>query len=399
MNTPLQPSSFINIVSYPVEFQQIICEKSQNFVGREFVFTAIAHFLHRYNRGYFTIVGAPGSGKSAILAKYVTVNLHVLYYNTQLEGKNHAEEFLRNICTQLVEFLQGFSRNSTQASLQLDRETSFHQKLPDNATKGSWFLSLLLQKISDYLEPEKRLIIAIDALDSVDLKSQSSNSNLFYLPRYLPDKVYFLLSRRPFLREKSGLLIETPSQILDLENYPKHNREDMQVYIQQNLKTWLTKDNINEQEFIARLTDISENNFMYLSQVLPVIAGNFGADETSQFVKMLHTVPLQSPNFITSFLSPELLTYYQSHWQKMRSQSLSDLEFGVLRVLTLLPILKQEGGMSVEDIAQTIDEDVFDVEEVLENWLEFLQQQVREGEVRYSFYHSSFCHWLSQQIK
>jgi hypothetical protein len=56
---------------------------------------------------------------------------------------------------------------------------------------------------------------------------------LFYLPRYLPQAVYFLLTRRPFPKEKSGLLIETPSQILDLAAYPERNRQDVQAYIRQ----------------------------------------------------------------------------------------------------------------------------------------------------------------------
>jgi len=80
--------------------------------------------------------------------------------------------------------------------------------LPDNVTEGSWFLSLLLQKISDSLEPNQRLIIAIDALDAIAPNSQAPSSNLFYLPRYLPHQVYFLLTRRPFVRERSRLLIE-----------------------------------------------------------------------------------------------------------------------------------------------------------------------------------------------
>ncbi|MDB9319027.1 MULTISPECIES: ATP-binding protein [Cyanophyceae] len=62
----------------PREFEQIIHEKSHNFVGRDFVFTAIDEFIHRYNRGYFTIIGAPGSGKSAILAKYAIDHPHVV---------------------------------------------------------------------------------------------------------------------------------------------------------------------------------------------------------------------------------------------------------------------------------------------------------------------------------
>ncbi|BAY45801.1 hypothetical protein SAMD00079811_34080 [Scytonema sp. HK-05] len=54
--------------------------------------------------------------------------------------------------------------------------------------------------------------------------------------------------------------------------------------------------------------------------------------------------------------------------------------------------------MSAEDIAQTINEDEFDIEEVLENWLEFLQVEPIEGKTRYSLYHSSFRNWLTQQL-
>ncbi len=77
-------------------------------------------------------------------------------------------------------------------------------------------MPLLLQKISDLLSPDERLIIAIDGLDRIDAQNQPPGTNLLYLPRYLPDKVYFILTRRPFLREKSGLLIEAPSQVFDL---------------------------------------------------------------------------------------------------------------------------------------------------------------------------------------
>ncbi|NMG22692.1 ATP-binding protein, partial [Brasilonema bromeliae SPC951] len=107
MKTPPSQAP-INSASYPTEFQQVILEKSQNFIGREFIFTAITDFLHRHKRGYFTIVGVPGSGKSAILAKYVTENYHVIYYNAQIVGKNRAEEFLRDVCTQLIEWLHNF---------------------------------------------------------------------------------------------------------------------------------------------------------------------------------------------------------------------------------------------------------------------------------------------------
>src|SRR5919199_6984240 len=132
MSTTPRSPIVTNTRGHPSEFHQLITEKSENFVGREFVFAAINEFLHKYAHGYFTLIGAPGSGKTAILAKYVTSNPHVIYYSAQIEGKNRADEFLITICNQLIDYLRATTRDSLDTSL------------PDNATEGSWFLSLLL---------------------------------------------------------------------------------------------------------------------------------------------------------------------------------------------------------------------------------------------------------------
>ena len=333
---------------HPIEFQQVIVEKSQNFVGRAFVFSAISNFLHRHNRGYFTIVGAPGSGKSSILAKYVTENPHVIYYNAQVAGKNYAEEFLATICTQIAS----------------SGETSLHS---------------LLQQVSDELEPQQKFIIAIDALDAIDRTNQTPGSNLFYLPRYLPRGVYFLLTRRPYIKKKSGLLIEAPSQVLDLAEYPQQNREDVQAYIGQYFTS--------EQEFITQLTVKSENNFMYLSQILPAISEGFSC-EPYQFVELSDATSLQLPG---------LEAYYQQHFQKMippnSPSSERELKLSVLSVL-----VQHFSSVSAEAIARIIDADEYDVEEILENWHEFLILQQIDREIRYSFYHASFCNFLCKQL-
>ncbi len=280
------------------QFQKIILQKNQNFTNYEFIFTTINNFLHKYNRGYFTIVGSPGSGKSAILAKYVRDNPDVIYYNAQVEGKNTAGEFLKYICTQIVE-----TRNFS----------SLHP-IPDNSTEGSWFLSLLLQKISAHLKPTQPFIIAIDALDAIKPNSQPPGTNLFYLPRYLPDGVYFILTRRPYKKEQSGLLIEAPSQILNLSEY--------------SLKNWE-----NEQTFTQ-------------------------------------------------------------HWQKMQGEGLSDVALSVLGVLTSAA----KEGVSLSEITQITNADVFDIQEVLDNWFEFLQQHRLGKETYYSLYHPHFRDWLAKQI-
>ncbi|MFN6535012.1 MAG: AAA family ATPase [Nostoc sp. EkiNYC01] len=331
MNTSPRPPTPINTLSYPREFQQVIFEKTQNFVDRPFVFTAISNFLQRHNRGYFTIVGAPGSGKSAILAKYVQENPHVIYYNAQLPGKNRAEEFLTSTCTQLAR------------------------------TSGDTSLYSLLQQVSDQLNPEQKLIIAIDALDAIDTSHQSIGSNIFYLPRYLPQGVYFLLTRRPFLKTKSGLLIEAPSQVLDLAAYPEQNREDIDAYIRRYIN--------NDEELVTQLIANSENNFLYLSQILPTISKEFDG------------------------LPPDLEAYYQQHLDKMIPVNLSseerELKLSVLKVLA-------EGSSSAETIASRIDVDEYDVEEVLEDWREFLRLEEVDGEVCYGVYHWSFGDFLQE---
>ncbi|BAY25818.1 hypothetical protein NIES2100_56260 [Calothrix sp. NIES-2100] len=387
----------INSRGHPTEFEQIITEKSDNFVGREFVFTAIDEFIHRYRRGYFTVVGAPGSGKSAIFAKYATDHPDVVYYNVEVEGKNRAEEFLKVVCHQLVEWLQSCStppQPSPQARRELDVQdfaalAGGVRGVGDNAGEGSWFLSVLLQQISDELEPEQKLILIIDGLDRIDSNSQSPGTNLFYLPRYLPDGVYFLLTRRPFLREKSGLLIETPSQSLDLGQYSEENWQDIQRYIQQftlrlrsgltdeNIKSWLSDRQINEEEFCTSLAAKAENNFMYVSRVLAAIALGFDPQALND-----NQVP------------PGLDAYYQQHWQKMMT-AIPDEDFSqaVLKVL-----VQQQQPISVEAIAQIIDGDEFDVEEVLESWFEFLRQEEMGGEKYYSFYYGNFRDWLAEKV-
>ena len=413
--SPRPPTMNNSIVNHQ-EFAAIIHQKSANFLGRDFVFTAINNFLNRYNRGYFTIIGLPGSGKSAIIAKYINQenlpeNRQVIYYNAELEGKNHAEEFLKYICSQIIATFD-------QISL---------PNLPDNATEGSWFLSLLLQQISDHLQsnqPNQKLIIAIDSLNCINSQLQPPGTNIFYLPRYVPQGVYFLLTRRPFLSDNSGLLIEAPVQSLHLEDYPQENKRDIQNYIRRNLtpltplpyegmgeqdasnspspiteieeknlsnspllvgeglgersiKSWLNTHQINEAEFMTNLTNRSENNFMYVSQILAAITNNF----------------YPQPSQIGTSFPPQLETYYQQHLEKMLGSQYQDFPLAVLQVLaqTTQPI-------SVTDMANFLNTDEYDIEELLENWLEFLQIETISDSTTYKFYHDNFRQWLIKSL-
>ncbi|WP_016951019.1 ATP-binding protein [Anabaena sp. PCC 7108] len=325
--------------------------KSENFVGRDFVFSAIDNFLHRYPKGYFTIVGVPGSGKSTILDQLVLQNPDIIYYHAQFPGKNRVEEFFTDVCTQLITKFQSC----------LNRE-NLHFDNYDSSV-----FSLLLQQISERLSLESKLIIIIDGLEAINLADQAIGTNLFHLPRYLPDKVYFIFARRPYKKSHTGLLIEAPSQVLDLSDFQRENREDVKEFIR---KKRTTETQSSQRNIIDLIDD--EDNFMYVQQVLTAFAEGF-YDEND-----VNNFPLG------------LESYYQQHWEKMQGDGFSDVAVNVLWVLTV----GEMQPMSALTISQEINVDVFDVMEVIEMLLEFMQEFRTDKETKYQLYHHGFRLWL-----
>ncbi len=338
-----------NTRGHPQYFQSIITEKSRNFVGRKFVFSAINNFINQYDKGYFTLIGEPGSGKSSILAKYANNNDNLVYYNfdvseTSLNNKEY-EIFLEIVNYQLKEILSSLDLND------LDNELE----------NSSNLFSSLLQKISDNLPQNKPLIIIIDSCHKLDINQYKRGANLLYLPRYLPKNVYFILTRRPFPNNKSSLLIETPSQILDLSNYPAENNKDIQTYL---------KNYANNQEILQKL-DNDETNFMYVSEII------------------------KDPNLSPETLPENLENYYQEHWNIMNKTIEKETEIS-LQILQCL--LQEKSLISLETIAEILDKDEYDIEIILEQWREFLHLETKENIPYYQFYHPSFHHWLKEKL-
>jgi len=145
-----------------LEFQSLIQDKTTDFVGREYVFDSIKTFIENNPNGYFTIIGDPGQGKSAILAKYVQNTGCVAHFNVQLQGINRAEQFLESVCRQLV--------------IRYDLP---YDPLPSRATQDGKFLSQILEKVTHQAKGQP-VVIAVDALDEVDSASYREG-NILYL--------------------------------------------------------------------------------------------------------------------------------------------------------------------------------------------------------------------------
>jgi DNA-binding XRE family transcriptional regulator len=343
----------------PPEFEPLIKEKIKTFCGRKFVFKAFEQFLNTNPNGYFTVVGDAGMGKSAIAAKYVFDHQAICYFNILAERRNRPELFLKSIRQQLINRYQ----------------------LQD---AGDANLATLLAKVSQKLSSGEDLVIVVDALDEVE---QEPGDNLLHLPMTLPERVYFLLTRRPYNLGKKRLTVSpgVPVKELDLtaSHYVDFSRDDVKEYIRlflnddpdyrDALRKWIQDRNIPPEEFVEQVAAKSENNFMYLRYVLVGIARGFYDDLNLK----------QLPD--------GLQDYYQTHWVRMKMDTVPK-EMMAIILFILVEMATPITSKMISDIAV---QDEYDVENILDDeWVEYVKKQKLEGEICYSIYHASFLDFL-----
>ncbi|MBE8969596.1 NACHT domain protein [Nostocales cyanobacterium LEGE 12452] len=344
---------------YPDEFKALIEEKTKVFCGRVFVFKEFDDFCKKHTKGYFTVIGDAGMGKSAIAAQSVLKYKAICYFNIRAEGRNTPDQFLQSICQQLINRYQ--------------LQNAENDNLPT-----------LLTKVNQKLTADEHFIIVVDALDEVE---QPGSGNLLDLPKNLPDKTYFLLTRRRYAQNEKRLLTEEiPEQQLDLtaNKYEVWNRNDVKEYIStfindepehHGLKAWIQKRNIQPPYFIEQVAQKSENNFMYLYYVLPSIARGDYQDLS------LEELP------------EKLQGYYEQHWKQMEMDT-PDKRTNAIILCVLVEVGKP---ISCESIARITKREEYDVLELLNKWLEFLRKQEQNHEDYYSIYHQSFADFLRKQ--
>lgn len=351
-----------NFDEYPAEFKSLIKEKIKAFCGRKFVFNEFEKFINKNSNGYFTVVGDAGMGKSAIAAKYVDDYKYPCHFNIRADGRNRPELFLESIRKQLV------------------RRYGL-----ENADKVN--LSTLLEKVSEK-RGEQKLVIVVDALDEVE---QTGGGNILDFPTTLPDGIYFLLTRRPYERENKRLNVSPGVGMTELDlkanQYQGLSRDDVKEYIGfilnadpdygEKLQNWVQEREIKKEDFIEQVADKSENNFMYLRYVLPDIAKGFYSDLS------LKELP------------DGLQDYYQQHWVRMGMEDKPQKD----KVIVLFILVESQTLPSLEIIAEWAQQDESDVEDVLKEWVEFLNKQEIEGEICYSIYHGSFLDFLKKKRK
>lgn len=342
-------------------FDQYIEDKANEFIGRDFVFEAINQFIKEKEHGYFFVRGDPGIGKTALSSHLVkTKQIYLHHFNIRAQGIKRTSVFLRNICSRLIaKYDLGYSI------------------LPSKVDKDGGFLSELLEKVSGQ-QPGEKIIIVVDALDEVDESGEPCN-NILCLPPNLPKSVYIVATiRRDAMVplhvecEQVTLLIKHDSILndRDIRSYlnQKVKREGIHKYV---LARYSSEEGIgtSDEQFVNELAQKSEGNFMYLRYVLPEI-------ERGVYDKDVIPVGLRG--------------YYDVHWERMGMMA-KPLPHVKIKIIYILSEIREPASRYL--IARYARENELSVQEVIDEWGQFLHQQHNE-EIRYSIYHSSFRDFL-----
>ncbi len=338
---------------------RFIADRTRDFVGRDYLFKAFEAFLARGAPGYFVVQGHPGTGKSAVLAEYARRTNCTAYFNQSTSNVATVSAFLESISAQSA-----------------SRRGRAFVAPPSSAAKDGRYLERLLER--DAPSPEEApWVIAVDALDEVEMGA-ASRSNPLFLPRLLPERVVLLVSSRPGARGELPLSADVSIERFDLDAHPDESRRDVCEYIRRvsarpALRARIDASGLDLEAFVDVLATRSQNNFMYLRHVLP------GIELDARGGLALDALPMG------------LVGYYEQHWERMgmREKPLPRTKIRVLYVLS-----EMSRPLSCELIASIIGEDPLAVQEVLTEWRPFLTVNRATRPATWHLYHASFRDFL-----
>lgn len=251
-------------------FRHQIERLSTNFFERKYIFQEIDIFLNKNNCGFITVRGEAGAGKSAILANAVqkyknSEKLYCVYFFISTgSGFNDTVNFIEYLYKQLdrIYDLSSLKENYNK----LSNTTEY--------PRYGYFVKELIETVA--IQKEKKLLIIVDALDEIfrnDPTKVRSETNLLYIPKELPQNVFFLISSRNSQQQNyKGAILE-----LSLEKDQLHQQQDIRGYIKkqterEDVKKWIQKNKLATEAFIELLCEKSEYRFIYLFHVFQDIS-------------------------------------------------------------------------------------------------------------------------------
>ncbi|NIN67148.1 MAG: AAA family ATPase, partial [Anaerolineae bacterium] len=285
-----------------LDFTVYIAERTEYFVGREWVFSAIDRWLADPTASqFFLLTGEPGIGKTAIAARLVQFSqgevaspVGIVHLKDGFLGAHHfcsarnggwisPEGFARSMSAQLANRFPDFAEalvSNPRLSIEVQVETNlgkvvgavitnYFAESPEALFNDlvRWPLHTLCSE-HDHPGP---VVLLVDGLDeALGYGGRATIVRLLARSWDLPSNVRLLLTSRPVERVLGPLRLTEPSV---LYAHCSENIADVLTYLRRRLKTLVKpRSQAEDQAKIMRLTENlatrSEGNFLVASKVL-----------------------------------------------------------------------------------------------------------------------------------
>ena len=352
-------------------FQNIVDDKTREFVGRKYIYDQIDEYLkdESFPSGYIILKGEPGIGKTALMAKLVRKRKWIHHFVT--EGTDSTEIFLASICSQLiVTYKLSYSK---LPECQPEQRILTYRKFIDEE-----LLPQAIEKAKD-----NTVVILVDALDEARRSPLDGELNILGLPKALPQGVFFIVTSRE--AEDQHFYVNNNKRI-DIKDDDKDNLKDVRLYVESYLnhsgvKKQIEKWQVSDADFVEKITKKSEGNFMYLFYVMTDIK----EQKLSEDIKdSIHDLP------------QGLNGYYNKHWdfmEKSYKDRFREIDEKVIRIIAAL-----HTPASISYIAEISKFPTNTVSEIINLWRNFFNEIIENNKQHYRIYHRSFYDFLKRKL-
>jgi|GEM_PF-1730201 len=242
----------------PLEFDDIIRRRTPRFVGRTWLLDRIGAWLQDPGQGrVFWLTGRPGSGKTAVAAWLCATRreiaaIHFCEHNHN--RKSDPRECVVSLAYQLATQIPGYL--AALAGMDLRRRL-------ERYNAQTLFDELIVQPLSRlHPKPDRSIVVLIDAIDEAS-KDGDNLLAAFLAAKFFdtPEWLRLIITSRPDSEVKSPLCAYYPDAY-DLEGAFEENRNDIRLYLAENLKPFLT-DATSGDAAIQAIIEKSDNLFLY----------------------------------------------------------------------------------------------------------------------------------------
>lgn len=181
-------------------FRERIESLTEVFKGRKEELALLAEKLRNLRRGFFVVWGAPGVGKSTLLARMI----QMLRWSPDLRQQSDSQIEWPDLSIDVIEFF--IRRGSTDTAVQfldsmnqrLDTRYRLRISSGESEIEKRNFFYERLNMVSKILTEKQRLVLVIDGLD----EARHNDILLDCLPREVPNNIIVIYGSRPqqFLR-------------------------------------------------------------------------------------------------------------------------------------------------------------------------------------------------------